>query len=237
MRAGRDDRRALVRVVNAMRPDVLCVQEAPRLPGRRRRLARETGLTIAAGGRASGARLAGTAVLTGPAVRVLHAAEHRLRWFPALEPRVVVFAVVEKGGLRLAVCCFHLDLHPGARLRHATEIVPIVERLARVFEARAVLCGDVNEEPGGPTWDYLDRRFTDCYGESPKGEGGTFTARRPAKRIDGIFASHGLAVACCGAADADPGDLMIASDHRPVVADLYGDRLGGAATGSAGKLG
>ncbi len=211
-----------MRVVTAVRPDVLCVQEAPPLPGRRRRLARETGMAISAGGRLSGARLAGVAVLTGPAVRLLHAEEHRLRWFPGLEPRAVALAVVEKDGLRLAVCSFHLDLHHGARLRHAAEIVPITDRLARIFGAHAVLCGDVNEEPGGAAWRHLAGRFTDCYADSPKGEGGTFTARRPAKRIDGIFAAPGLAVVCCGAADAAPADLAAASDHRPVVADLYG---------------
>ncbi|MCC5578229.1 endonuclease/exonuclease/phosphatase family protein [Microtetraspora sp. AC03309] len=215
VRSARDDRRALTRVIRAIRPDVLCVQEAPALPGRRRRLVRDAGMTAAAGG-----RLAGVAVLTGPAVRVLHAEVHRLRWFPGLEPRAVAVAVVEKDGLRLVVCSFHLDLHHGARLRHAAQIVPIIGGLARTFGARAVLGGDVNEEPGGPTWRYLASRFTDCYAEAPKGAGGTYSARAPAKRIDGIFAAPELAVACCGAADAALPDLVAATDHRPVVADL-----------------
>ncbi|WP_285703716.1 endonuclease/exonuclease/phosphatase family protein [Microtetraspora sp. NBRC 16547] len=238
MRSARDDRRALVRVIRAIRPDVLCVQEAPALPGRRRRLARDAGMTIAAGERPVSARLAGVAVLTGPAVRLLHAEQRRLRWFPGLEPRAVALAVVEKDGLRLVVCSFHLDLHRGARLRHAAEIMPIADRLARLFGAHAVLCGDVNEEPAGPTWRYLASRFTDCYAKAPKGDGGTYSARRPAKRIDGIFAAPELTVARCGAADAAPADLVAATDHRPVVADLCGRRSGeGTGEGPAERSG
>src|SRR4051812_50149617 len=59
------DRWALRRVIAALAPDVLCLQEAPRrLPGvvRNRMLARSCGLRFVAGGRAPG----GAALVVGP---------------------------------------------------------------------------------------------------------------------------------------------------------------------------
>ncbi len=218
VRSVRDDPRALVNVIRAMRPDVLCVQEAPRFlrwRRRRRELARGAGMTVAAGG-----RVGGVAVFAGPGVRLLHAEAHRLRWFFGLEWRAIAIAVVEKDGIRLAVASAHLDLSQGARFWHATQIVPLVEETAKRFGAKAVLAGDFNEQPADPTWRYLAERFTDGYATAPRGDGNTFSARDPAIRIDAIFAGQGLAVISCGAADADLADLATATDHRPVIAEI-----------------
>ncbi|MEN3535668.1 endonuclease/exonuclease/phosphatase family protein [Microbispora sp. ZYX-F-249] len=226
VRGLRDDRGALVRVIRALRPDVLCLQEAPRLPGwrrQRRALARAAGLSVAAGG-----RVGGTAVLTAPAVRLLRGRGHRLRWFAGLEWRSVALAVVEKDRERYAVCSAHLDLVAGARLSHAAQIVPLLERAAREFEAAPVLAGDLNEAPEAPVWRLLGGRYTDCFTAAPgpagRGDdaraGATFPAREPRVRIDAIFAGPGLSVVSYGGADAPPGDLAAASDHRPVVAEL-----------------
>jgi endonuclease/exonuclease/phosphatase family metal-dependent hydrolase len=218
VRSLRDDTGALVAVIRAMRPDVLCLQEAPRFlrwRHKRRELARRAGLTVAAGG-----RIGGVAVLAGPDVRVLHAEAHRLRWFSGLEWRVVAIAVVEKDGVRLVVASVHLDLVAGARLFHAAQILPLVERTAKDFQAEVVLAGDLNERPGGPVWRYFGERCADGYVCAPRGVGDTFPARAPDRRIDAVFVSKGLAVVSCGAVDAEPADLAAASDHVPVVADL-----------------
>ncbi|MEU6413361.1 endonuclease/exonuclease/phosphatase family protein [Microbispora sp. NPDC046933] len=235
VRGLRDDRRALVRVIRALRPDVLCLQEAPRLPGwrrERRALAHAAGLSVAAGG-----RVGGTAVLTAPAVRLLRGRGHRLRWFAGLEWRSVALAVVEKDGERYAVCSAHLDLLAGARLSHAVQILPLLERAAREFGAAPVLAGDLNEIPGAPVWRLLGGRYTDCFtvtrfsatqGAAPRlaadGDhsraGATFPARDPRVRIDAIFAGPGLTVASYGGADVAAEDLAAASDHRPVVAEV-----------------
>ncbi|WP_433497110.1 endonuclease/exonuclease/phosphatase family protein [Sphaerimonospora sp. CA-214678] len=227
VRSLRDDRAALVRVIRAMRPDVLCLQEVPRLlhwRRRRRELAGDAGMSVAAGG-----RVGGVAVFAGPAVRLLHGSGHRLRWFAGLEWRAIAVAVVEKDGRRYAVCSAHLDLVAGARLRHVTEIVPILERTARGFGALPVLAGDVNEQPGEPAWRYLTGRYTDCFDHAAgtrdtPGDGATFPARDPSRRIDAVFAGAGLSVVSCGCPDVPPGDLSAASDHRPVVAELRADR-------------
>ncbi|MEV7802619.1 endonuclease/exonuclease/phosphatase family protein [Microbispora sp. NPDC088329] len=254
VRGLRDDRRALVRVIRALRPDVLCLQEAPRLPGwrrERRTLARAAGLSVAAGG-----RVGGTAVLIAPAVRLLRGRGHRLRWFAGLEWRSVALAVVEKDRERYAVCSAHLDLLAAARLSHAAQIVPLLERAAREFGAAPVLAGDLNEAPGAPVWRLLGGRYTDCFtaarGPAPAtgsatgsktapetrpimgpitgletaadGDAGragaTFPARDPRVRIDAIFAGPDLTVVSYGGADVPPGDLAVASDHRPVVAEI-----------------
>ncbi|MFC4532227.1 endonuclease/exonuclease/phosphatase family protein [Sphaerisporangium dianthi] len=221
-----DDNAALARVIRAMAPDVLCVQEAPRLMGWRRkraRLARAAGLRVVAG-----RRWGGVAVLAGPGTRAVHAEGHLLRPFAGLERRGVAIAVVERGGVAVTVASVHLDLLAAARLCHAVEIMDLAQAAARRFGAPLVLAGDVNEPPGGPTWNYLTRTLADCYPLAPRGDGLTFTARRPGKRLDVVFAAPGLAVRSCGGVDAVAADLEAATDHLPVLAELVPAPPGGA---------
>lgn len=238
----RDDGAALLRVLRRMRPDLLCLQEAPRRlrwRARRRELAHAAGLTVIAG-----RRRGGTAILAGPRVRLRHAETRLLRPFPGLERRALTVAVVElaaasPAGARLAVGCVHLDLHGGARLRHTAQAAAVLAQVAARFEAAAVLAGDVNEPPGGPVWGYLaGLGFTDCHAAAPRGGGATFPARRPGARIDAVFAGPGTAPLSAGVPEADPGDLAAASDHLPVLAELR--LLGGPerhdrAPGAAGR--
>ncbi|MFC4007699.1 endonuclease/exonuclease/phosphatase family protein [Nonomuraea purpurea] len=209
---------ALVRVITALRADVLCLQEAPRSYGwraRRARLAASAGLRVATPGRRGG-----VAVFTAPRVGVLHAEHHVLRPFLALERRALAIAVVEAEGRRLAVGSLHLDLHEPARLHHAAEAMALIEGVARRFRATAVLGGDINEQPHQPAWRFLAGRLTDCHAAAPMGDGLTFPARRPAARIDGVFAAREARVVSCGGVDAPMADLTEASDHLPVVAEL-----------------
>ncbi|WP_433441733.1 endonuclease/exonuclease/phosphatase family protein [Nonomuraea sp. CA-141351] len=212
----RDSVPALTRVINAMRADVLCVQEAPRL-----RKSRRTALAAAAGLRvATPGRVGGVAVFTGPRVRVLHAESHALRVFLGLERRGLALAVVEVDGARLAVGSLHLDLNDPARMHHAAEAVALMEQAAGRFGATIVLGGDLNEQAHQPAWRFLAARLADCYAVAPKGDGLTFTAARPALRIDGVFAARDARVTSCGGVDAPIADLAGASDHLPVIAEL-----------------
>ncbi|TDD48694.1 endonuclease/exonuclease/phosphatase [Nonomuraea terrae] len=217
----RDSVPALTRVITAMRADVLCVQEAPRFGrwrARRAALAAAAGLAVATPG-----RVGGVAVLTGRRARVVHAESHRLRGFLGLERRGMAVAVVQAGGTRLAVGSLHLDLSDPARMHHAAEAVALMERVSARFGAAIVLAGDLNEQPHQPAWRYLATRLADCYAAAPKGDGPTFSARRPSVRIDGVFAAREARVVSCGGVDAEIADLGAASDHLPVVAEL---RLG-----------
>lgn len=224
VRALRDDQGALARVIAVLRPDVLCVQEVPPfyLWWRRRALPQVTGMRLAAGGRTSG-----VAVLVGPRATVSHVEHHRLRWFFGLEWRAMAIAVVEVEGTRLAVGSVHLDLHSGARMWHITEVAARIEAAAAEHRAFPVLAGDFNEQPTEPAWEYLSRRFTDGYSVAPRGDGFTYSAGRPDKRIDAIFTGPGLTVHACGDADESPAleDLRAATDHRPVAAEI--SRSGG----------
>ncbi|GII83703.1 hypothetical protein Ssi03_16930 [Sphaerisporangium siamense] len=213
-----DDTAALARVITAMAPDVLCVQEAPRLTRWRRRraeLARSAGLRVV-----TGRRFGGVAVLAPPGTRVLHAESHLLRPFAGLERRAVAVAVVAHAGTRVTVASVHLDLHAAARLCHAVEIMRLVRPISLRYGAPVVIAGDLNERPGDPVWTYLTRGLADCYALAPRGEGLTFSAREPRDRLDAVLAGEGLEVRSCGGVEARVADLRAASDHLPVVADL-----------------
>ncbi|WP_328794341.1 endonuclease/exonuclease/phosphatase family protein [Herbidospora solisilvae] len=188
-------------MVRALAADVLCVQER----GLGLAFSRLTGLEPACH-----SRFSGVAVLVRPGVRVVHAEHRRLRWFPGLERRSMAVAVVEAEGLRLAAVSFHLDLHAGARLAHAVEIVRRTESVAARFDAVPVLAGDLNELPEAAAWRHLASRYDEG------GDGATFAG----KRIDAIFTGRGVAALARGVAGADEADLTVASDHRPVVTDL-----------------
>ena len=120
----------------------------------------------------------------------------------------------------MAVGSIHLDLDEAARLRHAGEAMALLQAAADRFDALPVLAGDINEQSDQPTWRYLAERLTDCYAIAPRGDGFTFPAGGPHKRIDAIFAVAGFSVVSCGGVDADPADLVAATDHLPVVAEL-----------------
>ncbi len=221
IRSLRDDPAAVVRVIRRLRPDVACVQEAPRLAfwrGRRRWIANRTGLTLATGRRATG-----LAVLVAPSsVDVVHRECRSLTPVPGLHRRGLALCVLDVGGVRLVVASVHLDLHAGPRLRHAREVADDLGRVGEKHSAPVVLAGDVNEEPGGPTWEFLTGLFQDAYAVAPRGEALTFSARRPRARIDGVFTGPSVTVLGCGVPDdaESLADYPAASDHRPLLAEL-----------------
>lgn len=223
-----DDRDAVAHVVRSCRPDVLCLQEAPRRPltgHRLRRLARETALRWVGGGRSSG----GTAVLVHRRLDVADAAAHRLPVAGWLTRRRGVAGVTVRTshGARLTVVSVHLSLRAEERLAH---VEAVLERWPP-DAGPLVVAGDLNEHPGGPSWTALGARLHDGAGDA--GEA-TYPARSPRSRIDAVFTSAGVAVLdvhVAGAREHLRADVLaVASDHLPVVADLRLSRGGGRAT-------
>ncbi|MUL40926.1 endonuclease/exonuclease/phosphatase [Streptomonospora sp. PA3] len=216
----RDDATAVARVVNACRPDIVCLQEAPRLlrwQSRRRRLDRSIGMVPAIS-----RRTGGLAILCRPGIEV-HRIGHRvLRRYPGLLVRTLSMAALHVEGHPLLVACTHLDLHAGARLHHAGEAVDHLAAFAVENPGPAVLAADANCVPGSPAWRLLTAGLRDAAGEHPWGEEATFPARDPRRRIDGIFTSGDVKVLRAGVpvGPADPADMARASDHRPVLADI-----------------
>ncbi|MGZ4654240.1 endonuclease/exonuclease/phosphatase family protein, partial [Oryzihumus sp.] len=212
-----DDRWAVCRVVRALSPDVLCLQETPRrLPGvwRNRRLARECGLRFAGGGRTSG----GTGLMLGPrvGVRALGAARLPVQGpFTRTRGLVVAELVARRDDypVTLTVGCVHLPLEPWLRVRHAA----LAAAALTARPAPRVLCGDLNEGPGSPAWRLLEA----AVGPDPAPDAGpTFPAGRADKRLDVVLVGAGLCVLAYGDGGADPDEVERASDHVPVVADL-----------------
>ncbi len=218
IRALRDDPAAVARVIRACRPDVVCLQEVPRFwgwRGQRDQLARECGLEVAASRRS-----AGLAVLVRPEVRVAYSSYTMLTWSPPLHRRALALAVVEVSGVRVVVGSTHLDLASGPRLRHVREILPVLQAAKADFRAPVVLAGDFNEEPGGPSWTLLTRTFQDAYATVPAGQELTFSAANPRERIDAVFVDPELTVLGCGVPDDPDGDFVLATDHRPLLAEF-----------------
>ena len=213
VRSLRDDRRAVARIIKACAPDVVCVQEAPRFARWRSKaaaLARESGTVVVTGGRTAGAML----VLCRLGVDVRWREDLRLSRTPGLHQRGLAVAGLRLSGRDFVVGSFHLGLRGDERLRHVDEIAG---RLGSA-DGPVILGGDVNEQPGQPAWRALTERWRDAYAAAPSGEGNTYSARHPHKRIDGVLVDPSVEVVSCGVPDA-PG-MELASDHRPVLAVL-----------------
>ncbi len=205
VRSLRNDSRGVAATLAALDPDVVLIQEAPRLLLWRWScwlLARRAGLTRVVGG----APAAGNLLLVSARVEVVEATAVRLARRPGLHRRGAVLAVLAVGGRRLAVLGTHLDLDAGARLETA-------ERLrARVPGGLPLVVGaDVNEQAGGPAWAALSAGLVDAAADC----GPTFPSTAPSRRIDGLFVDPALTV--LAVRRPDPGPV---SDHLPLVADL-----------------
>jgi endonuclease/exonuclease/phosphatase family metal-dependent hydrolase len=238
----RDDRAAVARVVRACEPDLLCLQEAPRRTltlRRMARLVRGTGLRHVVGGRGSG----GTAVLAGPRVHVLAAESAPLpvaHWWTRTRGYALA-QVCLPDGAELTVASIHLPLAEADRVEHSRRVRVRLERLAR---GPVIVCGDLNEPPGGPAWATLGELVHDPVarrldvarqaGVAAASDGHavnaavsdapTYPARAPRHRIDCVLVSEGVRVATLRPAGKADGlsrdDLMAASDHLPLLADL-----------------
>lgn len=209
VRSLRDDPDAVAAVIRCVRPDVVCLQEAPRFWRRRARcarLARLSEMFVAGGGRDAGANL----LLVGLRAHVLRAQPVLFPRRPGLHQRGVMLAVLRIGAAKLAVAGTHLSLDPAERLEHAALVVDLLKGLG---EPNALLAADVNDVPGSPAWAALTTKLNDVAADEP-----TFPATAPVRRIDGLFASTGLTPV--GHPGIDGPLVARASDHRPVVVDL-----------------
>ncbi len=200
------DQDALVQVVRAAAPEVLGVQEPPRgVSGSRhlREFAARAGLRVAVGGH--GART--TAMLVAPGVAVADARAYRLPWRVGRTRRG--FAVASVDGV--LIVALHLALEAAERLGH---LDLVLDTLALETGPRVVV-GDLNEQPGGPTWHRLTASGLRDAADPPLP---TFTAVRPRRRLDAVLVSPDLRVD--GSYVPDDPAARRASDHLPIVVDL-----------------
>jgi endonuclease/exonuclease/phosphatase family metal-dependent hydrolase len=204
---------AVAAVLRAARPDVVALQEAPRLIRSRPKLAalaRSAGLLFVTGGRDS----AGTALLCSMRAEVDADAALRLPtrgW--RTRPRGLAHALVGlPRGPRLLVASVHLGLSAGERAEHVAAIRELVAAVPAT-----VVAGDLNEPPGGPSWQALADVVTDPAPDAPP----TFPVRGtavPDRRLDAVLTGPGVVVHEYAAWQPDPALVRRASDHTPVLA-------------------
>ncbi|NNG39837.1 hypothetical protein HJ588_11195 [Flexivirga sp. ID2601S] len=210
VRAWKDDRAALREVIRTIDADILLLQEVPRHPVSGHRIAGfadELGLTWFGGRRY---RMS-TTLMTTLRLDVLDAHHGKLTVRRGEEPRGYGMAMVRLPGHRpLCAVSVHLSLKSPERLPQVKEIFATVGEPVPPM----VLGGDLNEEPTGAVWKYLGDTLRLVSPDRP-----TFSAQKPVKRIDGIFASPELP-ATAPALGLDPALLARATDHLPVVVDL-----------------
>ncbi|MBZ6085357.1 endonuclease/exonuclease/phosphatase family protein [Streptomyces olivaceus] len=117
-------------------------------------------------------------------------------------------------GVPVQVFVTHLDYRadPAVRVAQVADTRRIMarERAARPG-ARQVLLGDFNAEPSAPELGPLWRELRDAAAGAP----GTYPAADPVKRIDYVAVGRGVRVR-----GVSVPEEAVASDHRPVVAEL-----------------
>lgn len=215
----RMSRRAIVAVIRACEPDVLCLQEAPRFLFWRFQcwlLARRAGLRLVAGHARAGA----VHVLVRPGVRVVARGRIGLPLTPGRHRRGVAHALLEIDGARVAIASVHMSLYAEERAQH----LPLILAAVEAYGAPVVIAGDINEGSGHAVWEALAAAYQDGFVVAPAGGGPTFSAQKPVRRIDAVFVDPRLRVIGCGVPDVPAA--VDASDHCPLLAviDLAGQQ-------------
>jgi endonuclease/exonuclease/phosphatase family metal-dependent hydrolase len=129
------------------------------------------------------------------------------------EPRAALLAVAVSAVGRLQSVSTHLD--PSATDSYRRQEIEGVLNLvkSRLSSATPVLLGgDFNSEPQSPVATRLrEAGLRDAWAECGRGDGFTYPADRPAKRIDYVFLAGTLRCTTAEVIDTQ------ASDHRPLL--------------------
>ncbi|PMC75162.1 endonuclease/exonuclease/phosphatase family protein [Brachybacterium sp. UMB0905] len=219
----RGDIPAVTAAIEDLDPDVLLVQEAPRLvlPGLRlARFARQVDRRVLVGGGLSGR---GLAVLATEAVaaqvirRGAHPVAQTLSDLNSTYPRgVAAVRLSVPGGGAVVVSSTHLALQEDNRMRHAEHIAALV----RGAGAPVIIGGDLNETAQGAARSFLQPLLRDPAAQSEH----TFPAKAPTRRIDAILVTEGVRVresrAVRETRTVSAERLAAASDHLPTLLDV-----------------
>lgn len=132
------------------------------------------------------------------------------------EQRGLLQSIIEVNGKRIAVLNTHIDYREDdtERLSNVNEIFEMINE----FEIPLIICGDFNDTPESETINKMKEKFEDAWEAAGKGEGLTYPAHEPVKRIDYIFfkedSGKTLKLNSITVINSD------ASDHLPVIAEF-----------------
>ena len=229
---GRDRRVDLERIANVLgeqRPDVVALQEVDR--GRDR-----TGLTDQAAELAAALGLSsrfcttrtfdcgdfGLAVLSRFPVVAAH--EYDLSYNNRREPRSCLRVDLELApGMLLHVFNCHLGLATLERLYQRQRMLSDAILLSEELKDPVVLMGDFNDRPVSVVHPQLREHFVDAFRATGKRLGATTFRYGPLNlRLDHIYVSPQIRVVDC--AVCRTGKAKVASDHRPLIAEIELDR-------------
>jgi endonuclease/exonuclease/phosphatase family metal-dependent hydrolase len=215
VRSLRDDRHRVVDALLRLRPDVVTLQEAPRLLWDRRQLssvAKRAGLRVAIDGRRGG----GVGLLIGPDLQVTAAHTQPLSETRGKHRRTVAVAQLRWHGVAWVVASVHLGLSHVERVRHVSEIAAELDAYGAL---PCVVGADTNEGPQGAVSEAImsNWRMVEALANRPSAAA-TFPAKAPTVRIDQVWVTPDITVRHCGVPALR--QLDAASDHLPVVADL-----------------
>jgi endonuclease/exonuclease/phosphatase family metal-dependent hydrolase len=129
-------------------------------------------------------------------------------------PRGFIAVHLRRLGMPLTAVSAHLGLSSREREAHARELT---DWLAGV-EGPVVVGIDLNEGPESAAAKWLAERLFDAFGHAGKGPGDSFPARLPTSRIDYVFVSGDIRPMRAWVSTAP--DVVTASDHRPVIAEV-----------------
>lgn len=211
---GARNRSALRTVVDSVDPDLLVVNESPQLPLWWRvacpALASSWRLEHVAGGRNAGRNM----ICAGEYVGVSRVHVRRIKQPRTRDPiRGVVSAQLRIDGHPFGVVGCHLSLSPAARERD----VEVVVEAADDLEGPVILAGDLNEEPGGPSW----KRLGEAQFRTADDDTLTFPASGPTMRVDVLMVRGEDVEITEHRVPAVPAPLLSrASDHLPVQASI-----------------
>lgn len=130
------------------------------------------------------------------------------------ERRGMLKVEVDIGGRKLNFVTTHLDYQfADGRLFEAEQLLKFLSGITDPL----VVVGDLNDEPRGSAYMLMLTRFQDAWsGSRAKGDGWSYPADKPIKRIDYIFyrAADGVQVKKAWLVDS------LASDHVPLMAEF-----------------